>query len=154
MLLILDWIVSLHAGTSPITSQTVLTLMFAVLGILLVGFGFGYIGKNSKEALLQHRWTLSTVLILTIVPTLLVMIPTMYRFYTDPDAMMFSSISITQILHGAISIPALITAGIYAFGKLPGNVKKGMRWTAALWIGSIVLGVLLFLQMMELIPTF
>ncbi len=150
---ILNWLLTLHAGTSPVTSQTVLTLMLVVLGILLVGIGFGYTSKN-KEILLQHRWTLTAVLILTLAPTLLVMIPTMYRFYTDPDVMVFSGISITQIAHATVSIPALATAIIYAFGKLPGNVKKGMRWTAALWIASIVIGVLLFLQMMDLIPTF
>jgi len=33
-----NWIF-LHAGTSPVVSQTVLTLMFVVLGILLVGIG-------------------------------------------------------------------------------------------------------------------
>jgi uncharacterized membrane protein YozB (DUF420 family) len=153
LFLLFDSIVALHAGTSPVTSQTVLTLMLVVLGILLIGIGFGYGGKN-KESLLQHRWTLSTVLVLTIIPTLLVMIPAMYRFYTDPDVMVLSSISITQVVHAAVSIPALITAGIYAFGKLPGDLKKSMRWTAALWIGSIILGVLLFLQMMEIIPMF
>jgi uncharacterized membrane protein YozB (DUF420 family) len=144
--------VTLHAGISPVTSQTVLTLMFVVLGILLVGIGFGYIGKN-KEILMQHRWTLTAVLILTLAPTLLVMVPAMYVFYTDSDVMVFSSISITQIAHAAVSIPALATASMYAFGKLPSNVKKGMRWTAALWIASIILGVLIFLQMMDLVPT-
>ncbi len=143
---------TLHAGISPVTSQTVLTLMFVVLGILLVGIGFGYIGKN-KEILMQHRWTLTAVLILTLAPTLLVMVPAMYVFYTDSDVMVFSSISITQIAHAAVSIPALATASMYAFGKLPSNVKKGMRWTAALWIASIILGVLIFLQMMDLVPT-
>ena len=150
---IFNWLVALHAGTSPITSQTVLTLMFVVLGIMLMGIGFGYVGKN-KETLLQHRWTLTAALILTLAPMFLVMIPTMYRFYTDPDVMVFSSMSITQIIHTAVAIPALGTALIYAFGKLPGNVKKGMRWTAVLWIASIIIGVLLFLQMMDLIPTF
>ncbi|MFB3888007.1 MAG: hypothetical protein ACE14S_00830 [Candidatus Bathyarchaeia archaeon] len=151
--LILNLFVTLHAGTSPVLSQTVLTLMFVVLGVLLVGIGFGYVVKN-KEALRQHRFALTTVLILTLIPTAAVMIPTMIRFYTDPDVMVYSSISLTQMVHAAVSIPALATAVIYAFGKLPGNVKKGMRWTAALWIASMVLGVLIFLQMMDLIPTF
>ena len=68
--------------------------------------------------------------------------------------MAFSSISITQIFHAAVSIPALVTALIYAFGRLPGNVKKGVRWTALLWIASMALGVLIFLQMIDLISTF
>ena len=52
----------------------------------------------------------------------------MIRFYIDPDVMVFSGISITQIAHAIVSIPALATASIYAFGKLPGDLKKGMRW--------------------------
>jgi len=146
-------LVFLHGGTPPVLSQTVMTLMFVVLGVLLVGVGYGFIGKN-KEALLQHRWTITTVLILTLIPVAFVMVPTMYRFYTDPDVMVFSSISITQMIHIAVSIPALGTAVVYAFGRLPADVKKSMRWTAALWVASMALGVLMFLQMMELIPTF
>ncbi len=144
---------ALHAGTSPATSQTVLTLMFAVLGIMLVGIGFGYVVKN-KEALRQHRFTLTTVLILTLIPLFSVMVPTLIRFYTDPDVMVFSSISITQMVHTAVAIPALVTAGFYALGKMPGDVKKGMRWTAALWVASMILGTLMFLQMMDIIPSF
>ena len=141
----------LHAGTSPIVSQTVLTLMFVALGILLVGLGFGYVVK-SKENLLQHRWMLTTVLILTLVPVLFVMVPTMYRFYIDSDVQVFSSISILQIIHGAVAVPALTTAIVYASGKLPKNVRKGMRWAAVLWIASMILGVLVFLQMLDLLP--
>ncbi len=91
--------------------------MFVVLGILVVGWGFGFVGK-SKEALLQHRWTLTSILVLTLIPVVLVMVPTMYRFYIDPDVMVFSSISLTQIVHAAVSLPALGTAAIYAFGIL------------------------------------
>jgi hypothetical protein len=141
----------LHAGTSPVLSQTVLTLMFVVLGILLVGLGFGYISKT-KEGLLQHRWMLTSVLILTLVPVVFVMGPTMYRFYTDPDVVVLSSLSVIQIVHGLVSIPALAIAVFYASGRLPKNVKKGMRWVAVLWIASLIVGVLLFLQMMDLLP--
>jgi uncharacterized membrane protein YozB (DUF420 family) len=143
--------VFLHAGTSPIVSETVLSLMFVALGILLVGLGFGYVVKT-KENLLQHRWMLTSVLVLTLVPVFLVMVPTMYRFYVDSDVQVFSSISILQIFHGAIAVPALTTAVVYASGKLPKNVRKGMRWAAVFWIASMVLGVLVFLQMMGLLP--
>jgi uncharacterized membrane protein YozB (DUF420 family) len=152
---LLTSLVFLHGGTSPVLSQTVVTLMFVVLGVILIGIGFGYTSSGkSKEALLQHRWTLTTALILTIIPVLLVMVPTMYRFYVDPDVMVFSSMSITQIIHTAFSVPALATAIMYASGRLPVNLKKSMRWAAVFWVASIVLGVLLFLQMMDLIPIF
>lgn len=146
-------LIVLHAGISPVLSQTVLNLMFVVLGILVIGIGLGYVVKN-KDSFRQHRYLLTSALILTLIPTLLVMIPALYTFYTDPDVMVFSSISITQIAHAAVSTSALATAAIYAVGRLPGNVKTSMRLTAMLWIGSMVLGVLIFLQMMELIPSF
>ena len=142
-----------HAGIAPVLSQTSLNIMLVVLGLLLVGIGFGYVVKN-KDAFRQHRYMLTSVLILALIPILSVMIPAMYLFYTDSDVMISSSISITQIIHTLVSIPALATASIYAVGKLPKNVKKGMRWTAGLWIASLVLGILIFLQMMDVIPSF
>ena len=142
-----------HAGISPELSQTSLTIMLVVLGLLLVGIGFGYVVKN-KDAFRQHRYMLTSVLILALIPILLVMIPATYFFYTDPSFTVFSSVSITQIAHTVVSFPALATASIYALGKLPGNVKKGMRWAAVLWIASLVLGALIFLQMMDVIPSF
>ena len=93
--------VLIHAGTSPVLSQTVLTLMFVVLGIILVGMGFGYVGKN-RESLLQHRWTLTVALILTLIPVAFVMVPTMYRFYTDADLVILSNISVFQIIHSVV----------------------------------------------------
>ena len=134
-------------------SQTSLTLMFVVLGILLVGIGVAYATEN-KDSMRQHCYSLTVVLVLTLIPVLAVMIPAFYNFYTDPDVMAWSSISITQIVHTAVSIPALSTAAIYAFGKLPVNAKRSMRWAAVLWIAAMVLGVLILLQMTDLIPSF
>jgi uncharacterized membrane protein YozB (DUF420 family) len=153
MFQLLGYAVLLHAGTTPVVSQTVLTFMLVVFGILLVGFGFGKAAKD-KTALMQHRYILSVVLGLTLIPVAFVMVPTIYRFYSDSDVIVLSSISITQIFHAVVSVPALATAALYAFGKLPAGTKKAMRWTAALWIASVGLGVLMFLQMMEIIPSF
>jgi hypothetical protein len=150
--LIVGNLLFLHAGTSPVVSQTVLTLMFVILGVMLVGFGFAHAAKK-REGLLKHRCTVTTAIILTAIPVVVVMLPTMYRFYSDSDVMVFSATSVLQLIHGAISIPALATGIVYAFGKLPQNVKMGMRWAAGLWIASIILGVVLFLQMMNLIPS-
>ncbi len=140
-----------HAGTSPIVSQTVLTLMLVVLGVVLVGIGFGYLVKT-KESLLEHRWMLSGSIALTVGAIFLVMLPTLFRFYLDPDVQVFSGLSITTLIHGLVGAPAITTAVFYALGKLPKNVKKWMLWTAVLWVASIALGVFLFLQMMGLLP--
>ncbi len=146
----LDRLIALHAGTSPVVSQTVLTLMFAVLGVVLVGIGFGYFEKT-KTSLLQHRWVLSISVGLTLCAIVLVMLPTTFNFYVDPDVILLSPMSIATIVHGLIGIPAIVTGLIYAFGDLPRNVKKWMRATAVLWATSIGLGVYMFLLMMEII---
>jgi uncharacterized membrane protein YozB (DUF420 family) len=44
-----------------------------------------------------------------------------------------------------------VTALIYVFGDLPTQVKKWMRVTAVLWVATLALGVVMFLQMLELI---
>ena len=144
-------LVFLHAGTSPVVSQTALTVMFVVLGIILVGMGFGYVSKT-KENLLQHRWMLTTASALALGVIFLVMFPTLVRFYGDQDVEWFSSLSVMTAIHSFVAAPAIITAVYYVFGIVPKNSKKWMRWTAALWIASIALGTLLFLQMLDLLP--
>jgi uncharacterized membrane protein YozB (DUF420 family) len=143
-------LIVLHAGTPVELSQATLMLMFVVLGLLLNGIGFGRVVK-SKESLLYHRWILSATVVLTCLAIFLVMLPSAFRFYIDPDVMLFSNVSITTVIHGVVGVPAVATAVIYAFGDLPMKVRKWMRLTAILWITDIGLGVVLFLQMLELI---
>ncbi len=140
----------LHAGTPVEISQATLMVMFVVLGIILVGVGFGRITKT-KETLLQHRWTLTAAVALALIAVFAVMVPSTFRFYIDPDLMMFSNMSITTMIHGVIGVFAVATGVIYALGDLPVNVKKWMRVTAVLWLADIVVGVVLYLQMLELI---
>ncbi len=150
---ILAGIIFLHAGTSPVVSQTVMSAMFVSLGIFLVGMGFGYVTKN-KEGLLQHRWILSSAVALTLCAIFFGMLPSLIRYYGDTDVEFFSSLSAVTILHAVVSAPAIIIATYYVFGVLPKeNLKKWMRWTAALWISSFAIGVFLFLQMFGLLPS-
>lgn len=150
MISLLDRLIALHAGTSPVVSQTILTLMFVVFGIVFIGIGFGYLAKT-KESLLQHRWVQTAAIALAGASIVLVMLPTAFRYYIDPDIEFLSSLSITTIIHGIVGVPAIVTGVIYALGDLPENVKKWMRVTAVLWIASIGLGTYLFLQMMEIV---
>jgi len=124
--------------------------MFVVLGILLIGVGFGRLSKD-KQSIRLHRWTLTTALTLTLAAAFLVMVPSAFRFYIDPDVEFFSSLSIVTLIHAAVGAPAAVSALIYAFGDLPVNVRKWMRITATLWIAALVLGVVMFLQMLSLI---
>ena len=106
---------------------------------------------KSKERFLLHQWTLSAAVTIGLIAVFLVMLPTIYRFYTDPDVMLMSNMSITTIIHAAIGIPAIVTSLLYAFGHLPTRVRKWMRLTAILWIAEICVGFVLYLQMIELI---
>jgi uncharacterized membrane protein YozB (DUF420 family) len=147
---VLAGLIFLHAGTPVVVSQMTLTIMFVVLGIVLIGIGFGHVSKT-KESLMQHRWTLTAASILTVGAISLVMIPAAFRFYIDPDLQFFEALSISTVVHAAIGFSAVVTALIYVFGDLPVNVKKWMRITALLWITTLALGVVVFLQMLSLI---
>ena len=143
----------LHAGTSPIISQTVLTLVMVSFGVALVGIGSGYLAK-SKEGLLQHRWMLSSAVVLLLAAIFFGMFPSLIRYYGDTDVEFYSALSGVTIIHAIIGAPAIIIATYYVFGVIPKkNPQKWMRWTAALWIASIVMGIFLFLQMLGLLPS-
>lgn len=143
-------LIVLHAGTPVEVSQATLTLMFVVLGIILIGIGFGYLTKT-RENLLQHRWALSAAILLSVGAIFVVMLPSAFRFYIDPDVEFFSSMSYTTMIHGVIGVPAVTTAIIYAFGDLPRNVRKWMRITAFLWVADMIIGILLYFQMMGIL---
>jgi uncharacterized membrane protein YozB (DUF420 family) len=65
----------------------------------------------------------------------------------------FCLLSVVTVINTIIAVPALITAVFYLFGILPKkNLKKWMRLTAALWIASFIVGLILFLQMFDLLP--
>ncbi len=143
-------LIALHAGTPVELSQATLTLMFVVLGILSMGMGFGFLVK-SKESLLQHRWSMTVAIVLALLAIFFVMVPSFIRFYIDPDVEFFSTLSAMTIVHGVIGIPAIVMGVIYAFGDLPQRIKQWMRWAAVIWAASLVLGALLFLEMLGLL---
>ena len=140
----------LHAGTPLIVSQTTLSIMFVVLGIIAIGMGYGVIIK-SKEYLLLHRWSMTFAVIITSAVIFLVMLPSVFNFYVDPDLQPFSSLSILTALHAVIGMPAITLSVLYAFGDLPKKVKYWMRLTALFWVLNLVIGVILFLDMLGLL---
>jgi uncharacterized membrane protein YozB (DUF420 family) len=148
MIFNLSNILVLHAGTPLPVSQLSLTALLVALGIMLVGIGYGRFLKT-KDGLLQHRWALSATVGLSIFAIFFVMMPTFFTFYTDSDLVPFSSMSITTLLHGAVGLPAFVSALIYVFGDLPSKTRKWMRITAGLWISTVLLGLVMFVQMLE-----
>lgn len=147
---LLDIVVVLHAGIPLVVSQTALTLMFVVLGIIALGVGLGALLKT-RENLLQHRWSMTVATIIALTVIFLVMLPAAYNFYVDPDLAVFSQLSVLTIFHGVLGAPAVVLAVMYAFGDLPKKTKRWMRWAIFFWTVSLILGVLLFLDMQDLI---
>jgi uncharacterized membrane protein YozB (DUF420 family) len=144
-------LIALHAGTPVVVSQTTLTAMFVVLGIVLIGVGFGRVSKNG-ESLLLHRWSMSVAVAMSSVAILLVMLPAAFNFYIDQDLQFFSSLSLITLVHAVIGVPAITLGLIYAFGDLPQKLKRWMRWAAIFWVGSLALGTIVFLEMLGLLP--
>ncbi len=143
-------LVALHAGVPLVVSQTTLTLMFVVLGILFMGIGYGFLTK-SKDSLRLHRWTMTFAIALTLTVIFLVMIPAAYNFYVDTDLQFFSSVSILTLIHAIAGVPAITLGLIYAFGDLPNKTKRWMRWAALFWAVTLMFGVLLFFGMQDLL---
>jgi len=100
---------------------------------------------------MQHRWSMTVALILTVASVSLVMLPSAFTFYTDTDLEFFSPLSILTLIHGVVGVPAITLALIYAFGDLPQKTKRWMRWAAIFWIASLTLGVIVFLEMLGLL---
>lgn len=143
-------IIALHAGIPLVISQTSLTMMFVVLGIIALGVGYGLLTKT-KDGLRQHRYSMTVATALALTVILLVMLPAAYNFYIDPDLEFFSQLSILTIFHGVLGAPAVVLGLTYAFGDLPKKTRKWMRWAIVFWAISLVLGVLLFLDMQNLL---
>ena len=144
-------LIALHVGTPVIISQTTLTTMFVVLGIFLIGIGFGSVSKN-RESLLLHRWSMSIGVAIASVAILLVMLPAAFNFYIDPDLQFFSSISLFTLVHGIIGVFGITLGLIYTFGDLPQKLRIWMRCASILWLGSFSLGTIVFLEMLGLLP--
>ncbi len=125
-------------------------VMLVAFGIAIVGSGFGAFLKN-KENLRMHRWVLSAAVLLGFGTILLVMLPTLYNFYTDPDVEALSALSIVTIIHGILGFPAIVAGVVFLSGDLPGRIRYWMRVAILFWIVGTLSGLLLFLQMAGLL---
>jgi uncharacterized membrane protein YozB (DUF420 family) len=141
----------LFADLILIVSETSLTLMLVVLGVLFIGISYGGFAK-SKERILLHRWSMSVTVVLAIGVILLVMLPSAFNFYVDPNLQFFSSLSIITFIHAVAGVFAITLGLIYALGDLPQKVKQWMRWAAIFWAISLGLGLFVFLEMMGFLP--
>jgi hypothetical protein len=138
-----------HAGVSPILSQTSLMLVMIALALSLVGVVYGRI--KGAELLRLHRWTMTMAVAILLVPVAFVMLPATFRFYTDPDVEIGSALSLLTIVHGALGFPMVVMGLMFALNDLPRNVRAWMRRTTWLLMAAFVVGLILFLTMLDII---
>jgi len=129
----------------PLLEQESLTLVFVGLGIAIIGMAFGKI-KN-KDSLQLHRWIMTGAVSLNMIAIGVVMIPSLYLFYSNANNSLTSSFSIIQIIHVVAGFPAGMLALLFVFNDLPQPAKRWMRLTAALWILSVALGAIVYFTM-------
>ena len=125
--------------------QESLTLVFVALGIGIIGMAYGR--AKSEDSLQLHRWTMTGAIALNLVSIFVVMLPSLYTFYIDPNVNALSPFSVLQILHGIIGFPAIILALMFVFNDFPKNTRKWMRITAILWVISVALGAIVYFTM-------
>ena len=129
----------------PLLAQESIILIFVALGLGVIGFAFGKI--KSKDSLQLHRWIMTGAVGLTLIATLVVMLPSLIFFYINPNMNVTSAFSILQIFHSIIGVPAMALSLIFAFNDLPKNTKKWMLITAIFWLTSIALGAVVYFTM-------
>ena len=127
---------------NPFLEQESLTLMFVALGVGIIGMGFGRM--RGKDFLQLHRWVMTGAVLLNLASVFLVMLPSLFGFYINPNVNLSSSFSILQTVHGVIGFPTVTMTLLFVFNDLPKPTKKWMRITAVLWITSIALGAVVY----------
>jgi len=115
-----------------------------VMGISFVGLVHG---RLKGEQLRAHCWIMTSATLILLIPVFLVMLPATLVFYTDPDVELFSTMSITTIIHAMLGFPALVLGIVFVSNDLPARTRHWMRWAASLLVAAFGVGVFLFLLM-------
>ena len=126
-------------------AQESISLMFVALGLAIIGIGYARL--KTPDNLRLHRWMMSGAVILSLVSTLFVMLPSLYIYYSDPSYSVTSGFSILQIIHSIVGFPAAVLSIMYLFNDLPQPTKMWMRLTAVMWLMSIALGAAVYYTM-------
>lgn len=115
----------------------------------LIGLILGRL--KGVEFLKAHRWVMAVSILIILIPIFFVMLPATFVFYTDSDVELASATSILTIIHGALGLPFVVLGLTYVFNDMPKEVRKWMRRTSYLLMLTIFFGLILFLQMLDLI---
>lgn len=125
--------------------QESLTMMLVALGLVIIAIGYARL--RSKEGLQLHRWIMSGAVFLNLISIFVVMLPSLFIYYIDPNYSVSSPFSILQIVHMGIGFPAVVLSVMYVFNDFPQPTKKWMLATAVLWFFSVALGAVVYYTM-------
>ena len=130
---------------NPFLQQESLGLMFVALGLAIIGMGYGRL--RSKESLVMHRWIMSGAIILNLASILLVMLPSMFQYYTNLNVNYASTFSVLQVVHAIVGGPTVTLTMLFLFKDLPQPTARWMQITAVLWVLSVVVGAAVYYTM-------
>ncbi len=85
--------------------------------------------------------------VLNTISIFIVMLPSIYIFYSNANFSVVSSFSILQIVHASVGFPASVMALLFVFNDLPQPTQKWMRFTAFFWLLSVALGAVVYFTM-------
>ncbi len=138
-----------HAGASFEVAALDLAVLLISLALIIVGIKV--VRGKTKQGLENHRRIMTVAFFLANLGIIFVMWPAFGNFYTDPDVMLLSSLSLTTLFHASVGIFAEILALSFVLGFLPKQTRKWMRVGVIVWILVLAVGIIIFLQMLALI---
>jgi uncharacterized membrane protein YozB (DUF420 family) len=136
---------SVILGTSaPLASD--LNLLLELLVLVLLAFGYKSGKTKDAKSLGRHGRIMTLATGLSALGFLLVMAPSFISYFSAPSVELFTGATITTSLHALVGASAGVLGIVFALNKKPKNLVFWMRLTLLLWVVTIVLGVVLYLQ--------
>jgi len=130
-------------GAEPLTSDIVLFLELCILVILLVMLKFR--SNKTKQYLSKHHNTMLIVIVIALLGTIFVMIPSFFNFISGGiDLLSLGTFS--TILHASVGVFAFTFGIVSTLNIKPRRLRRWMRITMVFWLVAIVLGITIFLQ--------
>src|SRR3972149_1290345 len=139
--------------TFQIMATVSLVIQLVVLGLLI-----GAVWLKTMKKLRQHGITMLSAVVLHAILILTWMIPSFTGFFSDSGSInLADTIVIIALVHAFAGIVAFVL-GVWLVGswRLKADMKtcfakkKIMRVTLSLWLIALILGIILYLKVLEL----
>ena len=139
------------------TFQIIATISL-VIQLVVIGLLFGGVWLKAMQKFRQHGITMFSAVVLHAILILTWMIPSFSSFFSAPGSInLADTIVIVVLVHAFAGIIAFVL-GVWLVGSwhLKADLKtcfakkKIMRVTLALWLIALVLGIILYLKVIQL----